>query len=128
MYVILGQKKIVCFRLGWYVCNVLNLYWNCIWDAINKHVVQVITYIYIDCWHYQYWDHYDSLILNQCLSPLKLCVGFPLMARCTLFIFIMFMLSSFRDLWRGSGFFNFPGSLTRNPPPPTPRENIKCWR
>jgi hypothetical protein len=40
--------------------------------------------------HYQYWDHYDSLILNQCLSPLKLCVRFPLMARCTLCIFIMF--------------------------------------
>jgi hypothetical protein len=25
--------------------------------------------------HYQYWDHYDSLILNRCLSPLKLCVA-----------------------------------------------------
>ena len=32
----------------------------------------------------QYWDHYDSLILNQCLSPLKLCVRFLLLARCTL--------------------------------------------
>jgi hypothetical protein len=62
--------------------------------------------------HYQYWDHYDSLILNQCLSPLKLCVRFPLMARCTLYIFIMFMLSSFRDLLQVSGFIDIPVSLT----------------
>jgi hypothetical protein len=54
---------------------------------------------------YQYWDHYDSLILNQCLSPLKLCDRFPLMARWTLYIFIMFMLSSFRDLLQISGYY-----------------------
>ena len=62
--------------------------------------------------HYQYWDHYDSLILNQCLSPLKLCVRFPLLARCTLCIFIMFMLSSVRDLLllqvSGLSIFRFP--------------------
>ena len=62
--------------------------------------------------HYQNWDHYDSLILNQCLSPLKLCVRFPLMARCTLCIFIMFMLSSFRDLLQVSGFIDIPVSFT----------------
>jgi hypothetical protein len=62
--------------------------------------------------NYQYWDHYDSLILNQCLSTLKLCVRFPLIARCTLYIFIMFMLSSFRDLLHVSGFIDIPVSFT----------------
>ena len=60
----------------------------------------------------QYWDHYDSLILNQCLSPLNLCVRFPLMARCTLYIFIMFMLSSFRDWLQVSGFVGVSVSFT----------------
>ena len=46
------------------------------------------------------------------LSPLKLCVRFPLMARCTLYIFIMFMLSSFRDLLQVSGFIDIPVSFT----------------
>ena len=59
--------------------------------------------------HYQYWDHYDGLILNQCLSPLKLCVRFLLLARCILYIF---MLSSFRDLLQVSGFINNPVSFT----------------
>jgi hypothetical protein len=62
--------------------------------------------------HYQYWDHYDGLILNQCLSALKLCVRFLLLARCTLYIFIMFMLSSFRDLLQVSGFIDNPVSFT----------------
>jgi hypothetical protein len=69
--------------------------------------------------NYQYWDHYDSLILNQCLSTLKLCVRFPLMARCTLYIFIMFMLSSFRDLLQVSGFIDIPVSFTINHQPPS---------
>ena len=29
--------------------------------------------------HYQYWDRFDGLILNQCLSALKLCVRFLLL-------------------------------------------------
>ena len=62
--------------------------------------------------HYQYWDHYASLILNQCLSTLKLCVRFPLIARCTLYIFIMFMSSSFRDLLQVSCFIDIPVSFT----------------
>ena len=64
--------------------------------------------------HFQYWDHYDSLILNQCLSPLKLCVWFPLMVRCTLNIFIMFILSSFKDLLQVSGYIDIPVSFTIN--------------
>jgi hypothetical protein len=68
--------------------------------------------------HYQYWDHYDSLILNQCLSTLNVCVRFPLMARCTLCIFIMFMLSSFRDVLQVSGFIDIPVYLTINHQPP----------
>jgi hypothetical protein len=71
--------------------------------------------------HFQYWDHYDSLILNQCLSPLKLCVWFPLMVRCTRYIFIMFMLSSFRDLLQASGFIDIPVSFTINHQPPSRR-------
>jgi hypothetical protein len=62
--------------------------------------------------HYQYWDHYDGLILNQCLSALKLCIRFLLLARCTLYILIMFMLSSFRDLLQVSGFIGNPVSFT----------------
>ena len=27
--------------------------------------------------HYQYWDHYDSLILNQCLSNTKVVRSIP---------------------------------------------------
>ena len=64
--------------------------------------------------HYQYWDHYDRLVLNQCLSPLELCVRFPLMAWCTLYIFIIFMLSSFRDLLQISGFIDISVSFTIN--------------
>ena len=34
------------------------------------------------------------------------------MARCTLYIFVMFMLSSFRDLLQVSGFIDIPVSFT----------------
>ena len=40
------------------------------------------------------------------------CVRFLLLARCTLYIFIMFMLWSFRDLLQVSGFIDNPVSFT----------------
>jgi hypothetical protein len=76
-----------------FILNSLNSYFALLIKWCKLHFTR----------HYQYWDHYDSLILNQCLSPLKLCVRFPFMARCSLYIFNMFMLSSFRDLLQVSG-------------------------
>jgi hypothetical protein len=58
------------------------------------------------------------------LLPLKLCVRFPLMARCTLYSFIMFMLSSFRDSLQVSDFIHIPVSFTINHQPPSQWKNI----
>ena len=80
--------------------------------SLTSYFALLIKWRKLHFTRHQYWDHYDSLILNQCLSPLKLCVWFPLMARCTLCIFIMFMLSSVRDLLQVSGFIDIPVSFT----------------
>jgi hypothetical protein len=65
--------------------------------------------IYVEVYLIQ---HYVIKFISDLRQALKLCIRFLLLARCTLYIFIMFMLSSFRDLLQVSGFIDNPVSFT----------------
>ena len=75
-------------------------------------------------WSWSYGSWIYSYLCNQCLSPLKLRVRTPFMARCTRY--------NISDLRQVGGFFRFPPSIKPGadpgggaPPPPKIAKKIK---